>query len=71
MAVDTTISKDMIIADILEVDVGIANFLMQMGMHCLGCPAARGETLEDACAVHGADADELIDVINEYLAEKE
>ena len=67
MAVAASISKDMIIADILEIDVNIANFLLQSGMPCLGCPSARGETLEDACAVHGADADELVGIINDYL----
>ena len=64
----TTITKDMIIADILDVDTGIAKYLLEMGMHCLGCPSARGESLEDACEVHGADADELVDKINAYLA---
>ena len=67
MAVETTITKDMIIGDILDIDVGIAQFLMEMGMHCLGCPASRGETLEDACEVHGADVDELLDRINDYM----
>jgi len=70
MAVAATISKDMIIADILETDADIAGFLMEMGMHCIGCPSAMGETLEDACEVHGADADELVESINAYLAEK-
>jgi len=67
MAVAASISKDMIIADILEKDVNIAKFLLQSGMPCLGCPSARGETLEDACAVHGADADKLVEIINDYL----
>jgi len=70
MAVSATISKDMIIADILDVDITIAKYLMEMGMHCLGCPSARGESLEDACEVHGADADELVDLINAYLSAK-
>jgi len=71
MAVASTISKDMIIADILDVDEKIAEYLIEMGMHCLGCPSARGETLEDACEVHGADADEIVDIINDYLSGKE
>ena len=62
------ITKDMIIADILEVDEGIAPILMRSGMHCVGCPSARGETLEQASMVHGMDAESLIDEINEYLA---
>ena len=70
MAVAATISKDMIISDILDTDEGVAKFLLEMGMHCLGCPSARNESLEDACEVHGADADELVDVINAYLADK-
>ena len=45
-------------------------FFFEMGMHCLGCPSARGETLEDACAVHGVDADEMVAKINAFLASK-
>jgi len=67
MAVET-ITKDMLIGDILDIDVGIAKFLMEIGMHCLGCPSARGESIEDACMVHGTDVDELLDKINAYLA---
>jgi len=65
----TTITKDMLIGDILDIDVGIAQFLLEIGMHCLGCPSARGESLEDACMVHGTDVDELLDKINAYLSE--
>ena len=64
-----TISKDMLIGDILAVDLQIARFLFEMGMHCVGCPSARGESLEEACAVHNTDPDELIKKINAYLAE--
>ena len=72
MAAETTvITKDMLIGDILDTDVEIAQFLMKIGMHCLGCPSARMESLEEACEVHGADADELVDKINAYLSEKE
>ena len=60
----------MIISDVLDIDRGIAKFLMEIGMHCLGCPAAKGESLEEACMVHDADVDELLTKINEYLAEK-
>jgi len=70
MAEVMTISKDMLIGEILTVDIGIAKFLLEMGMHCLGCPSARGESLEQACEVHGVDVDELIVQINEYLSEK-
>lgn len=64
------ITKDMIIGDILKVDDGLARFLLDMGMHCLGCPSARGETLEQACAVHGVNVDEMIGKMNAYLAAK-
>jgi hybrid cluster-associated redox disulfide protein len=70
MAAAATISKDMIISDILDTDAGIAEFLLDIGMHCIGCPSARGESLENACEVHGADADELVEAINAYLSEK-
>jgi len=70
MGVSTAISKDMIIADILEIDEYIAQILMESGMRCIGCPAARGESLEDACEVHGADADAIVDAVNDYLADK-
>ena len=65
-----TITKDMLIGEILEIDIEIAQFLFEMGMHCVGCPSARGESLEEACMVHDTDADELVDRINEYLSEK-
>ena len=53
------ISKDMLINDILAVDAGNAAILMAAGMHCIGCLAAAGESLEEAAAVHGLDAEEL------------
>ncbi len=64
------ITKETIVGDILDADEGTAQFFFAIGMHCLGCPCSRGETIEDACAVHGADADALVDTINKYLAEK-
>ncbi len=66
----TTINKDMIIADILAVDASLAPVLMASGMHCIGCPASQGETLEEACFVHGLEVDEVLDNLNEYLAQK-
>ena len=66
----TEVTKDMIIGDILDADTGTAKFFLAMGMHCLGCPSARGESLEMACQVHGVDADELVADINAYLASK-
>ncbi len=64
------ISKDMIIADIIQVDSGLVPVLMGAGMHCIGCPSAQGESLEEAAMVHGLDADNLVDILNEYLATK-
>ncbi len=64
------ITKDTIIGDILDMDQTTAPFFLEMGMHCLGCPSARGESLEQACAVHGVDADELVGKINAHLANK-
>ena len=58
------ITKDTIISDILDAKPEAAKILMGIGMHCLGCPAARGETLAEACAVHGVDAGELLEKIN-------
>ncbi|MHC1693863.1 MAG: DUF1858 domain-containing protein [Eubacteriales bacterium] len=64
------ITKDSIIGDILDLDKGTAIYFLEIGMHCLGCPSARGETLEEACEVHDVDCDELVDKINAYLAGK-
>lgn len=65
-----TITKDTIIGDILDIDSTTAPLFLSIGMHCLGCPASRGETIEEACAVHGVDADELVKKLNEHLAGK-
>lgn len=65
------ISKDMIIHDMIMVDTDIVGILMASGMHCVGCPSAQGETLEEAAMVHGLNPDELVNNINQYLAEKE
>ncbi|MBQ0102279.1 MAG: DUF1858 domain-containing protein [Firmicutes bacterium] len=64
------ITRETIIGDVLDYDSGTAQFFFEIGMHCLGCPASRGESIEEACAVHGTDADELVDKLNEYLAGK-
>ena len=61
------ITKEMIIVDILNVDRNLAAILMASGMHCIGCPSAQGETLEEACMVHGMDVNVLVDRLNEYL----
>lgn len=64
------VSKDMIIADLIAVDQGIIPILMSAGMHCIGCPSAQGESLEEASMVHGLDADAIVNEINNYLANK-
>jgi hybrid cluster-associated redox disulfide protein len=64
------VTKKSIIGDILDYEPETAQFFFAIGMHCLGCPASRGEAIEDACAVHGTDADALIKQINDYLASK-
>ena len=63
----TEITKDTVIGDILDIRPDAAPYFLQMGMHCLGCPASRGETVEQACAVHGVDADDLLEQINALI----
>ncbi len=62
------VTKETIIMDVLKIDQGTAPFFFEIGMHCLGCPSASGESIAEACAVHGVDADALIEKINNYLA---
>ena len=62
-----TVTKQSIIGDILDQNPETAKFFFEIGMHCLGCPASRGESVEAACAVHGTDPDELIAKINAFL----
>ena len=65
-----TISKDMTIGELLRVDENIVPILMRAGMHCIGCPSAQGESLDEAAMVHGIDADVLAAQINDFLADK-
>lgn len=62
------VTKDTIIMDILMRDKKTASIFIKHGMHCLGCPSSSGESIEEACAVHGIDANKLIDELNEYFA---
>lgn len=64
------ITKKSIIGDVLDFAPETAQFFFAIGMHCLGCPASRGESIEEACAVHGTNADELVATLNEFLATK-
>ena len=64
------ITKDMTIGEILRANPAVAPVLLQAGMHCLGCPSASGESVEQACMVHGVNCDELVAKINNFLASK-
>jgi hybrid cluster-associated redox disulfide protein len=64
------ISKDTVIGTILDAAPETAPFFLEMGMHCLGCPSARSETVAQACMVHGVNADDLVSKINAFLADK-
>ena len=61
------VTKNSIIGDVLDMAPETAQFFFEIGMHCLGCPSARGESIEMACAVHGVDADELIAKLNDFI----
>ena len=63
-----SITKDTIIGEILDMDQTTAPFFLEMGMHCLGCPSSRGETVEQACMVHGVEVDDLLAKVNEMIA---
>ena len=67
---DMTVNKEMTIAEIIRLDAGIIPILLGSGMHCIGCPSAQGESLEEACMVHGIEVDVLVDAINEHLSTK-
>lgn len=66
----TEITKDTIISDILATAPESAPLFQSIGMHCLGCAMSSGETLEEACAVHGVDADDFLVKINSFIAQK-
>ena len=59
-----TITKDTIIGDILDMAPQTAPIFLSIGMHCLGCPSSRGETVAEACAVHGVDEEKLLEAVN-------
>ena len=61
------ITKDVTIGELLRIDEEVAPLLMSAGMHCLGCPSAQAESIGDAAAVHGIDADALVEQINRFL----
>jgi len=63
------VNKQMSIGEILDVDQRCAPIFLSFGMHCLGCPMSRGESIEDACMAHGVSADELVEQLNEFFEE--
>ena len=64
------VTRETIIGDVLDIAPQTAPLFMSIGMHCLGCPASRGESIEEACEVHGVDCDELLEKLNAHLASK-
>lgn len=65
-----TVTKDSLIGDVLDFDRTTAEYFLEMGMHCLGCPSARGESIGQACEVHGVNADELVEKLNKHISAK-
>lgn len=65
------VTKDMLIGELLRLDINTAQILMGAGMHCVGCPSSQGESLEEACMVHGINCEQLVNILNEYLEKKE
>ena len=65
------VTKDTLIGDVLDFNVETAKFFFEIGMHCLGCPASRGESIEEACAVHGTDPEALVAKLNAHFAAKQ
>ncbi|MDE6730495.1 MAG: DUF1858 domain-containing protein [Oscillospiraceae bacterium] len=65
-----TVTKNTVIGEILDADFDVAPYFLEIGMHCLGCPASRSETIAEACEVHGTDADALVEKLNAHFAGK-
>ena len=63
-----TVNKSTMIGELLQIDENVAPILLDIGMHCLGCPSSQRETIEQAARVHGIDPDMLVDEINNFLA---
>ena len=64
------VTKDSLIGEILDFDVDTAQYFFEIGMHCLGCPSSRNESIAEACAVHGTDADSLVEKLNGHFGGK-
>lgn len=65
------VTKDMLVSDMVVKYPDVVPVLMGFGMHCIGCIASQAESLGDACMVHGLDPDDVVDGLNNYLANKE
>lgn len=65
-----SVTKEMTIGEIIRIDQEVIGILLGYGMHCIGCPSAQGESLEEACMVHGLEVDPLVEQINEFLSSK-
>ena len=64
------VTKKTTIGEVLARDINTAKYFLDMGMHCLGCPSSQGESVEEACMVHGLEPDVLVDKLNAFLADK-
>ncbi len=64
------VTRESVIGDVLDADMDTAEYFFEIGMHCLGCPASRGETIAEACLVHNTDADALVEKLNAHFAAK-
>ena len=64
------VTKDTMIGELLRIDANIAPILLEIGMHCLGCPSSQMETIEEAAMVHGVDPDGLVEDINNFLEQQ-
>lgn len=65
-----TVTKEMTIKEVLDIDRTTAPIMMEYGMHCMGCPFSQMESLEMGCTAHGSDVNELVEKLNNYLADK-
>ena len=63
------VTKDTMIGELLQIDANVAPMLLNIGMHCLGCPSSQMETIEEAAAVHGIDADDLVEELKTFIAQ--
>ncbi len=63
------VTKETMIGELLQIDENVAPILLNIGMHCLGCPSSQMETIEEAAMVHGIDADALVTQINDFLSQ--